>query len=67
MSEYYPDEKSYLFALAVSLIGYGIFRSMREDTPRELKMPRAFGPLGLIVGVAGLVLWADEKGDRHRK
>jgi len=48
----------YLFALAVSLIGYGIFRSMREETPRELKMPRSFGPLGLIVGVAGLLLWA---------
>jgi amino acid transporter len=55
---YVFSNMGYLFALAVSLVGYGIFRSMREDTPRELKMPRAFGPLGLIVGVIGLLLWA---------
>jgi amino acid transporter len=50
---YVFSNMGYLFALAVSLVGYGIFRSMREDTPRGLKMPRAFGPLGLIVGVIG--------------
>ena len=48
----------YLFALSVSLIGYGIFRATREDTPRELKMPQAFGPLALIVGIIGMLLWA---------
>jgi hypothetical protein len=55
---YVFSNMGYLFALAVSLVGYGIFRSMREDVPRELKMPRAFGPLGLIVGIVGLLLWA---------
>ena len=55
---YVFSNMGYLFALAVSLVGYGMFRSMREDTPRELRMPRAFGPLGLIVGVIGLLLWA---------
>lgn len=55
---YIFSNMGYLFALSVALIGYGIFRSMREDTPRDLKMPRFFGPLGLILGVAGLLLWA---------
>jgi len=55
---YVFSNMGYLFALAVSLVGYGIFRSMREDTPRELKMPRSFGPLGLLVGIVGLLLWA---------
>ena len=55
---YVFSNMGYLFALAVSLIGYGIFRSMREDTPRPLKMPRAFGPIALALGVAGLLLWA---------
>jgi MFS family permease len=55
---YIFSNMGYLFALAVSLVGYGIFRATRENTPRELKMPRAFGPIGLIVGVIGLLLWA---------
>ena len=34
-------------------IGYGIFRSMREDTPTgAADADVAFGPLGLIVGIA---------------
>lgn len=55
---YVFSNMGYLFALAVSLVGYGIFRSVREETERPLKMPRAFGPIGLIVGIAGLLLWA---------
>jgi amino acid transporter len=55
---YVFSNMGYLFALAVSLIGYGIFRSMREDTPRDLKMPPWFGPMGLVIGVVGLLLWA---------
>ena len=48
----------YLFALAVSLVGYGIFRSMREDTPRGAADAPRDRPAGLIVGVIGLLLWA---------
>jgi amino acid transporter len=55
---YIFSNMGYLFALSVALIGYGIFRSVRDDTPRDLKMPQWFGPLGLILGVAGLLLWA---------
>ena len=55
---YIFSNMGYLFALAVSLVGYGIFRAMREETPRELKMPRAFGPIGFLVGIVGLLLWA---------
>ena len=55
---YIFSNMGYLFALMVSLIGYGLFRSMREDTERPLRMPRAFGPIGLVIGVAGLFLWA---------
>jgi amino acid transporter len=54
---YVFSNMGYLLALAISLIGYGLFRSMRENTPRQLKMPRAFGPIGLLVGVVGLLLW----------
>ena len=55
---YVFSNMGYLFALAVSMVGYGVFRATREDTARDLRMPRAFGPLALIVGVAGLLLWA---------
>ncbi len=55
---YVFSNMGYLFALSVSMVGYGVFRATREDTVRDLKMPRAFGPLALIVGVAGLLLWA---------
>ncbi len=55
---YIFSNMGYLLALALALIGYGIFRSMREETERPLKMPRAFGPLGLVVGIALLLLWA---------
>ena len=55
---YIFSNMGYLFALMVALLGYGIFRSMRDDTPRELRMPRAFGPLGFVIGILGLILWA---------
>jgi amino acid transporter len=55
---YIFSNMGYLFALSVALIGYGLFRSMREETPRPLKMPRWFGPLGLVIGVVGILLWA---------
>jgi amino acid transporter len=55
---YIFSNMGYLFALMVALIGYGIFRAMRDDTERELRMPRAFGPIGLVIGIMGLFLWA---------
>lgn len=55
---YVFSNMGYLFALAVSLIGYGIFRSVRDDTQRPLRMPAIMGPLGLFVGILLLLLWA---------
>ena len=55
---YIFSNMGYLFALMVALIGYGIFRSMREETPRQLKMPLWFGPVALVIGILGLLLWA---------
>jgi amino acid transporter len=55
---YVFSNMGYLFAVAVSLVGYGIFRSMRNDVERPLVMPVWMGPLGLIVGVGFLLLWA---------
>ncbi len=47
----------YLFAVALSLVGYGIFRATRNDTPRPLKMPVWMGPIGLAIGVGFIGLW----------
>jgi amino acid transporter len=48
----------YLLALALSLVGYGIFRSTRDSMDRPLRMPTIFGPLALVFGVGFLLLWA---------
>ena len=55
---YIFSNMGYLFAVALSLIGYGIFRSTRDDAERELRMPVWMGPVGLILGIALLILWA---------
>jgi amino acid transporter len=55
---YIFSNMGYLFALALSLIGYGIFRSTRDGLERELRMPAWMGPVGLILGIAFLFLWA---------
>jgi amino acid transporter len=55
---YVFSNMGYLFAVAVSLIGYGIFRATRNDEPRPLVMPVWMGPLGLILGIGLLLLWA---------
>jgi amino acid transporter len=54
---YVISNMGYLLALALALIGYGIFRAMRENTERPLRMPRAFGPVGLVIGIVGMLLW----------
>jgi amino acid transporter len=48
----------YLFAVALSLIGYGLFRSMRNDVERPFRMPLWMGPVGLAFGIVGMLLWA---------
>ena len=55
---YVFSNMGYLFAVAISLVGYGIFRATRNDMVRPLVMPMWMGPLGLAVGVAFLLLWA---------
>jgi amino acid transporter len=55
---YVISNMGYLLALSISLIGYGIFRSMRENVERPLRMPRAFGPSALGIGIVGMLLWA---------
>lgn len=55
---YIFSNMGYLFAVAVSLVGYGIFRATRDEEARPLRMPVWFGPLGLAFGVGFLVLWA---------
>lgn len=54
---YVFSNMGYLFALSVSLIGYGIFRWKRNDFPRPVRMPGIFGPVAIIFGVLGLILW----------
>ena len=47
----------YLFAVALSLIGYGIFRATRDATERPLRMPAWMGPVGLTIGIVFAALW----------
>ena len=55
---YIFSNMGYLFAVSISLIGYGVFRATQDGVQRELRMPAWMGPVGLIVGVALLILWA---------
>ena len=54
---YIFSNMGYLFALSVSMIGFGIFRAKRNDLERPLRMPAIMGPMGIVIGSAGLVLW----------
>lgn len=54
---YIFSNMGYLFAVALSLVGYGIFRATRDAEARPLRMPVWFGPLGLATGVGFLLLW----------
>lgn len=48
----------YLFAVAMSLVGFGVFRATRGKTlERPLKMPAIMGPLALVMGVGLMLLW----------
>lgn len=54
---YVFSNMGYLFALALALVGYGIFRAKRNDVERPLRMPAWMGPAGLVIGVGFLLLW----------
>ena len=54
---YIFSNMGYLFALSVSMIGYGIFRARRGDLERPLKMPAWMGPAAILLGALGLLLW----------
>ena len=54
---YVFSNMGYLFALAVAMIGFGVFRWKRNDFPRPVKMPRIMGPFAILFGVLGLILW----------
>jgi amino acid transporter len=55
---YVFSNMGYLFALAVSLIGFSIYRVKRPDLARPVRMPNWMGPLAMILGVGLLALWA---------
>ena len=55
---YIISNMGYLFAVALSLVGYGIFRATRDAEERPLRMPLWMGPAGLVVGIGFLLLWA---------
>jgi len=48
----------YLFALAVSLIGYSIYRTRRPDLERPVRMPPWMNPLAMVLGIGLLIIWA---------
>ena len=55
---YVFSNMGYLFALSVAMIGFGVFRLKRNDFPRPVKMPAIMGPIAIILGIGGLLLWA---------
>ena len=55
---YIFSNMGYLFALAVALVGYSIFRSRGLAADRPLRMPAWMGPAAMVIGVAELALWA---------
>ena len=55
---YVFSNMGYLFALAIALIGYSIYRIKRPDLARPVRMPNVFGPLAMVLGVGLLVIWA---------
>jgi amino acid transporter len=55
---YVFSNMGYLFALSVAMIGFGVFRLKRNDFPRPVKMPAIMGPVAIILGIGGLLLWA---------
>ncbi len=55
---YIFSNMGYCFALSVAMIGFGIFRLKRDDYPRPFKMPAIMGPMAIVLGILGLLLWA---------
>ncbi|HET6173069.1 MAG TPA: APC family permease [Gaiellales bacterium] len=55
---YVFSNMGYLFALAVSLIGYSIYRARRPDLARPVRMPNWMGPLAMLLGIGLLAIWA---------
>ena len=48
----------YLFALALSLVGYWLYRTKVPDVERPIKMPGWFAPVALLLGAFFLFMWA---------
>jgi len=54
---YIFSNMGYLFALAISLIGYSLFRSRGLMPDRQLRMASWMGPVAMLIGVSWLLLW----------
>lgn len=55
---YIFSNMGYLFALALSLVGYALFRRAGLMPDRELRMASWMGPVAMVIGVSWLLLWA---------
>jgi amino acid transporter len=54
---YIFSNMGYLFAVALSLVGYAVYRRSKADPDRPLKMPGWMWPVALVIGVVFLFLW----------
>ena len=54
---YIFSNMGYLFAVALSLLGYFVYRTRRPEAPRPVKMPAFMAPLALVIGVFFLFAW----------
>jgi amino acid transporter len=55
---YVFSNMGYLFALAIALIGYSIYRIKRPELERPVRMANWMSPLAMILGIGLLVIWA---------
>ena len=54
---YIFSNMGYLFAAAMSLVGYWLYRSKNPDPTRPVKMPAWMSPVALVIGVFFLFCW----------
>ncbi len=54
---YIFSNMGYLFAVAMSLVGYWVYRSNSPDPDRPVKMPAWMSPVALVIGVFFLFCW----------
>merc|ERR1712187_683412 len=54
---YIISNMGYILAVALALVGYGVFRCSLDGMSRPFRLPRLIGPTALVMGILWLLLW----------